>query len=668
MTKNTHSIQRVFLEIDTPSMVTADAIKNNLAVFLQNELFPLLEKQFNTIQNTDNQIIQIEKLQISIQSDTEKKDTFLSDNESKNDIKNRIEKEVQKALIDLQKTTKKETRNESEWKTISAHDKQIKTLLHFIENGSMPWWVTQKEEEIFLKKTDFSTFQNTVFSVPFRQLIRQKKVQKRLINQFSNEEIVLLGVAFLSKEVNPKTISQNSFFKVLHSQSHLFKASFWHSIFEIWTNQKYAGLIPFYTENQSFFTSKGLSFELFIQSIKIVFPSDFNIEELIQKHTVSFISEQEKPIVKPTVSKNDQETSLSEEKPTHPDILKKENNSEPAFEINSLKKEIKEQPNSDENGSELRAEIYSIKDKVTPVEEGKNAQRSKTAEKDPTHSERNVAEENSSEVSIESESFKEQFQNKDKEKDPEQTKPEEKELANSEKNTPELTIENDPAKSQSIPKKEEEKKSKPEEKDPKNPNEDVSDLPDEIYPVEDPSVNTTLEEEDDFQEDSTGSKSCYVQNAGLIILHPFLNEMLKNCGLMDDNHTLLDKERAAHILHYAATKRENDYEHAMLFEKFLCGIPLRQSIPREVKISDKHKQQVEEMLDSAVQHWSALKNTSTAVLRTEFLQREGKLDWSESNPKLTIERKTQDLLLEKIPWNISIVKIPWIDKLIYTQW
>ena len=74
------------------------------------------------------------------------------------------------------------------------------------------------------------------------------------------------------------------------------------------------------------------------------------------------------------------------------------------------------------------------------------------------------------------------------------------------------------------------------------------------------------------------------------------------------------------------------------------------------------------MLEAAVEHWSALKKTSTAVLRSEFLQREGKLDWSESNPKLTIERKTQDLLLEKIPWNISIVKIPWIDKLIYTQW
>ena len=144
--------------------------------------------------------------------------------------------------------------------------------------------------------------------------------------------------------------------------------------------------------------------------------------------------------------------------------------------------------------------------------------------------------------------------------------------------------------------------------------------------------------------------------------------MLKNCGLIADNNTIINKEVAAHILHYAATKKENDFEHLMLFEKFLCGIEIGESIQREIKIEKKHKQQVEEMLLSVLEHWTALKSTSTDLLRIEFLQREGKLDWSESNPKLTIERKTQDLLLEKIPWNINIVKIPWIEKLIYTQW
>lgn len=175
-------------------------------------------------------------------------------------------------------------------------------------------------------------------------------------------------------------------------------------------------------------------------------------------------------------------------------------------------------------------------------------------------------------------------------------------------------------------------------------------------------------EESIHSEKKSVDKSFYVDNSGLIILHPFIKQLFKNCNLLNENNDINNKELAAHILHYAATKEENDFEHRMLFEKFLCGIPMQQSIKREVQIEESHKACVEELLQSVVTHWSALKNSSSDILRSEFLQREGKLDLSEDNPKLFIERKTQDILLDKIPWNISIVKIPWIDKLMYTQW
>lgn len=492
MNKISHSIQKVFLEIDTPSMAMANSIKNNLAMFLQDEVVPIFEKHFNSIKDIDNQIIQIKKLEINLQSIIGKNDISFSTN----DIKNQIEKEIQKALNELQKTTKNEGKRSSEILTISPEDKDLKTLLYFIENGSMPWWVSNVNEVDFFKKINTDQFKNHVFRIPFSRLIQQKKVQNRIINQFSNQEIALLNSAILGLENLQKAISKNNLIELLNQKTHSFKTAFWQLIFDFWMKKKPINLIKFYYKEQSQFSSGKLSFEHFIENIKPLVPLDFTSEELIQMKTYYLVSEKEKQIIK-----------------TDSDTKKEENKSE-------------------------------------------------------------------SEIHLKEESII----------------------------------------------------------------------------------------EDDYQEDGTDSKSCYVQNAGLIILHPFLKEMLKSCDLMDDNNTLLNKELAAHILHYAATKRENDYEHLMLFEKFLCGIPLQQSIQKEVKIDDKHKQQVEEMLDSAVFHWSALKNTSTAVLRSEFLQREGKLDWSESNPKLTIERKTQDLLLEKIPWNISIVKIPWIQKLIYTQW
>lgn len=160
----------------------------------------------------------------------------------------------------------------------------------------------------------------------------------------------------------------------------------------------------------------------------------------------------------------------------------------------------------------------------------------------------------------------------------------------------------------------------------------------------------------------------YIQNAGLIIIHPFIKDLFRNCHLIKEGNTIIDKELAVHILHYAATKREQDYEHTMLFEKFLCGMPIQQPIQREISICDAHKIQVEEMLQSVLEHWIALKSNSTDLLRNEFIQREGKLDFQDNNPRLFIEKKTQDILLEKIPWNISVTKIPWIEKLIYTDW
>ncbi|RZJ53539.1 MAG: hypothetical protein EOO44_08160, partial [Flavobacterium sp.] len=144
MTKNFHSIQRVFLEIDTNSMVIANSIKNNVGVYLQNELFPVLEKQFNSIENIDNQIVQIEKMEISIQSDSGKNGASFSNSETKNDMKNRIEKEIQKALNELQKPSGNEEKTNKICK-ISKEEKELQTLLYFIENGSLPWWISKND-------------------------------------------------------------------------------------------------------------------------------------------------------------------------------------------------------------------------------------------------------------------------------------------------------------------------------------------------------------------------------------------------------------------------------------------------------------------------------------------------------------------------------------------
>ena len=194
------------------------------------------------------------------------------------------------------------------------------------------------------------------------------------------------------------------------------------------------------------------------------------------------------------------------------------------------------------------------------------------------------------------------------------------------------------------------------------------------------NVNRQLEEEDNLiqevLQDGTREKhkeidekgEYHIENAGLIILHPYLKDFFANCGLLDENNDVLNPELAIHLLHYLATKKEQQFESNMVFEKFLCGIAIEQSIRREVVIPEIMKQRAEDLLEAIVLHWGALNNASTDLLRNEFLQRSGKLSFKTENPKIIIERKVHDILLDRLPWTLGLCKLPWINKLIFTDW
>ncbi|HNW50962.1 MAG TPA: contractile injection system tape measure protein [Prolixibacteraceae bacterium] len=167
-----------------------------------------------------------------------------------------------------------------------------------------------------------------------------------------------------------------------------------------------------------------------------------------------------------------------------------------------------------------------------------------------------------------------------------------------------------------------------------------------------------------------GEEAFYIQNAGLIVLHPFLKSFFDRTQCTNSNHRFYDEKRslATHLLHYLATGIEYEMEYNLLMEKFLCGISFNEPIRRNITLSEPEKAECNELLHSVVQNWPALKNTSSDGLRQMFIQRGGKLIQKENNFQLIVERKVQDILREKLPWNISIVKLPWIKELIFVEW
>lgn len=189
------------------------------------------------------------------------------------------------------------------------------------------------------------------------------------------------------------------------------------------------------------------------------------------------------------------------------------------------------------------------------------------------------------------------------------------------------------------------------------------------------SMETIRQNERVYQKDTTiydaisKDNEQYIQNAGLILIHPFIKTFFEDCSLLHPNtQQLLDPELGAHLLHYIATGNTNAPEYDMVFEKFLCNIPVNQTINRHIKLSHKHKAQAKKVIESVQHNWPPMKAASAALLQNEFFQRSGKLVATDYDYNLTIERKAQDILLDKLAWGIGLFKLPWQEKFIFVNW
>jgi len=161
-----------------------------------------------------------------------------------------------------------------------------------------------------------------------------------------------------------------------------------------------------------------------------------------------------------------------------------------------------------------------------------------------------------------------------------------------------------------------------------------------------------------------------VQNAGLILLHPFLKKFFIETEIADSKGLLIKEKSdlAIQTLHFLATGNENVLESNLVLEKFLCNIPLKTPVLKQSLLTDEIRDESLTMLKEVIKHWPALKKTSPVGLQQMFINRDGKLIKNERGYKLIVERKAQDVLLEKLHWNISIVKLPWKRDLLFVEW
>lgn len=168
----------------------------------------------------------------------------------------------------------------------------------------------------------------------------------------------------------------------------------------------------------------------------------------------------------------------------------------------------------------------------------------------------------------------------------------------------------------------------------------------------------------------TGLPEIEIKNAGLVLLHPFLKPFFSALNFIDSKGKLVQNRRntAVQALHFLATGEEDVFEGNLVFEKFLCGIPLNEPLQKQSLLTQAEKDEAENLLKEVIKNWQALKSTSPEGFRQMFLQRDGKLAVTDNNFRLTVERKAQDILLEKLNWNISVIQLKWMTCLLFVDW
>jgi hypothetical protein len=172
------------------------------------------------------------------------------------------------------------------------------------------------------------------------------------------------------------------------------------------------------------------------------------------------------------------------------------------------------------------------------------------------------------------------------------------------------------------------------------------------------------------EKQSVDEEGVFVENAGLVILHPFLNTFFNRLLLVKNNifSDLAGQQKALYLLHYLATGKTEAEEYELVIPKILCAYPLKKPVEKDIRISVKEIEEADQLLEVAIMQWEVLKNTSPSGLREGFLQRNGKLFSKNDQVYIQVEANSIDVLLDRLPWNLSIIKLPWMKQMIRVEW
>lgn len=187
----------------------------------------------------------------------------------------------------------------------------------------------------------------------------------------------------------------------------------------------------------------------------------------------------------------------------------------------------------------------------------------------------------------------------------------------------------------------------------------------------DQGMTYKVKEQQLMMSDEEVVEHCLVDDAGLVILHPFLPALFERVGYLNEERKFISlamQERAVHLLRWLAGFDLPRLDYQLLLEKVLCDLPLNYPIDSEIELTDLEKEEGMQVLKSVCQYWRPLNGTSPEGLQHSFLQRQGSIAYEDHNWIVRVEGQTLDILLDDLPWEISLLLLPWKEEMIIVEW
>ncbi|WP_437994967.1 contractile injection system tape measure protein [Sorangium sp. So ce185] len=162
----------------------------------------------------------------------------------------------------------------------------------------------------------------------------------------------------------------------------------------------------------------------------------------------------------------------------------------------------------------------------------------------------------------------------------------------------------------------------------------------------------------------------YVDNAGLVVLWPFLGHLFERLGLFADTQ-FKDRRalhRAAGLLQHLCTGDLEPAEYQLPLARTLTGMAMTEVFDFGPPVSEAEAEECLNLLTAAIASAPILGEMSIAGFRGSFLIRKGALSARDGAWLLRVERASYDVVLDRFPWGMSWVKQPWMEAPLSVEW